>query len=160
MDNKIILNKYAINYLSKYSTSKNNLTKILRNKIKRMNLEKKEKFILYNYIMSIINELESKKLINDKYYVESKIRNLSLQGKSKNSIKSFLIMKGIKKKLIDEMLNKFELENPEWEMESAKIFIRKKRIGIKDYNNIKKNLAKMARAGFNYDIIKNILEIH
>ena len=160
MDNKIILNKYAINYLSKYSTSKNNLTKILRNKIKRMNLEKKEKFILYNYIMSIINELESKKLINDKYYAESKIRNLSLQGKSKNSIKSFLIMKGIKKKLIDEMLNKFELENPEWEMESAKIFIRKKRIGIKDYNNIKKNLAKMARAGFNYDIIKNILEIH
>ena len=157
MDNRIILNKYAINYLSKYDTSKNNLEKILRNKIRRMNLEKKEKFILYNSIASIITGLESKKFINDKYYSESKIRNLSLQGKSKNSIKSYLILKGIKKDLINEMLNNFELENPDWEMKSAKIFIRKKRLGMKDTKNMKKDLAKMAHAGFDYNISKKTL---
>ena len=56
------------------------------------------------------------------------------------------------------MLNKFEIENPEWEMESAKIFIRKKRLKIKDASNREKNVAKMARAGFHYNIIKDILE--
>ena len=73
---------------------------------------------------------------------------------------NYLLQKGIEKNLIDEMLNKFELENSEWEMESAKIFIRKKGLKIKNSTNKEKNLAKMARAGFNYDIIKNILEIY
>ena len=157
MDNRIILNKYAINYLSKYNTSKKNLEKILRNKIRRMNLEKKEKFILYNSIASIITELESKKIINDKYYTESKIRNFSLQGKSKNFIKSYLILKGIEKDLINEMLKNFELENPEWEIQSAQIFIRKKRLGMKDAKNMKKDLSKMANAGFDYNISKKTL---
>ena len=49
MDNRIILNKYAVNYLSKYATSKNNLEKILRNKIRRMNLEKKQHSVRNNF---------------------------------------------------------------------------------------------------------------
>ena len=32
--------KYAINYLSKYSSSKKNLERILKNKIRRTNIEK------------------------------------------------------------------------------------------------------------------------
>jgi len=157
MDNRVILNKYAINYLSKYNTSKKNLEKILRNKIRRMNLDKKEKFVLYNSIASIITELESKKIINDKYYTESKIRNFSLQGKSKYFIKNYLILKGIEKDLIRDTLQNFELENPDWEMKSAKIFIRKKRLGVKDAKNMKKDLAKMANAGFDYNISKKTL---
>ena len=157
MDNRVILNKYAINYLSKYNTSKKNLEKILRNKIRRMNLEKKEKFILYNSITAIITGLESKKFIDDKYYTKSKIRNFSLQGKSKNFIKSYLILKGIEKDLINEMLNNFELENPDWEIQSAKIFIRKKRLGMNNAKNMKKDLGKMANAGFDYNISKKTL---
>ena len=62
------------------------------------------------------------------------------------------------KDLINEMLNNFELENPDWEIQSAKIFIRKKRLGMKDAKNMKKDLAKMARAGFNYSLSKKTLE--
>ena len=46
MNNLIMLKKYAVSYLSKYNTSKKNLDRILHNKIRRMNLEKKDKFIL------------------------------------------------------------------------------------------------------------------
>ncbi len=157
MNNRIILNKYAVNYLSKYNTSKKHLEKILLNKIKRMNLEKKEKFILYNAIESIITELESKNFINDKYYSESKIRKFSLQGKSKSYIKSYLILKGIEKNLINETLKNFELENPDWELQSAQIFMKKKRLGVKNAKNMKKDLAKMALAGFDYNICKKTL---
>ena len=50
--------KYAINYLSKYSSSKKNLERILKNKIRRTNIEKKEKFILYNSIPEVLKKLE------------------------------------------------------------------------------------------------------
>ena len=157
MHSFILLKKYSLNYLSKYNTSKSNLERVLRNKIKRMNLEKKEKYILYNSIIPIINELESKKLINDNDYAESKIHNLSLQGKSKYFIINYLIQKGIKKDLINEELDNYESTNPDWEIKSAKIFARKKKLEIKKNNNLENDLAKMARAGFDYNISKKTL---
>lgn len=163
MQNNFSLKKYAVNYISKYNSSKSNLEKILKNKIRRINLEKKEKFILYNSIGSILKELELKNIINDETYSESKIYNFYIQGKSKYFIKNYLINKGIKKELFDEVLKNFENNYPDWEIESAKTFARKKRLGTLENCNLdnkKKDLAKMARAGFNYDIIKNILEIN
>ena len=58
MSNIIVLKKYAYSYLSKYNTSKKNLGRILHNKVRKMNLKKKDKFILYNSIASIIIDLE------------------------------------------------------------------------------------------------------
>ena len=158
MNNIIILKKHAFSYLSKYNTSKKNLNRILHNKVRRMKLNKKDKYILYSSIASIITDLEINKLIDDKNFTQSKIYSLSLQGKSKISIISYLVQKGIEKNLIKESFENLELKNPNWETESAKIFARKKRLGIKHSNNFEKDLAKMARAGFNYNLSKKILE--
>tara|TARA_B100000953_G_scaffold49380_1_gene37922 strand:+ start:61 stop:540 length:480 start_codon:yes stop_codon:yes gene_type:complete len=158
MNNIIILKKYAFSYLSKYNTSKKNLDRILRNKVRRMNLKKKDKFILYSSIASILSDLENNKLIDDKNFTQSKIHSLSLQGKSKISIISYFVQKGIEKNLIEESFENLELKNPNWEKESAKIFARKKRLGIKYSANFEKDLAKMARAGFSYNLSKKILE--
>ena len=95
MNNIIILKKYAFSYLSKYNTSKKNLDRILQNKVRRMNLNKKDKYALYSSIASILTDLENNKLIDDKNFAQSKIHSLSLQGKSKISIISYLVQKGI-----------------------------------------------------------------
>ena len=160
MNNTIVLKKYAFSYLSKYNTSKKNLDRILQNKVRRMNLNKKDKYTLYSSITSILTDLENNKLIDDNNFTQSKIHSLSLQGKSKISIISYLIQKGIERNVIEKTFKNFELKNPNWESESAKIFARKKRLGVKHSNNLEKDLAKMARAGFNYNIIKDILKIH
>ena len=158
MNNIIILKKYAITYLSKYNTSKKNLDRILHNKVKKMNLEKKDKFILYSSIASIIADLEMNKLIDDKNFAQSKIQSLSLQGKSRIFIKSYLLQKGIEKNMIEKTFENFELKNPNWEIDSAKIFARKKRLGKKYSSNIENDLAKMARAGFDYQTSLKVLE--
>ncbi len=158
MNNIIILKKYAFSYLSKYNTSKKNLDRILHNKVRRMKLNKKDKYTLYSSIASIITGLEINKLIDDKNFTQSKIHSLSLQGKSKISIISYFVQKGIEKNLIEESFENLELKNPNWEKESAKIFARKKRLGIKYSANFEKDLAKMARAGFSYNLSKKILE--
>ena len=151
------LMKYAIGYLSKYSSSKKNLERILKKKIRLMKIEKKEKFILYNSIDQVMLNLEKNKYIDDNNYAISKIRLFAMQGKSKGFIKSYLIQKGIEKNILNNSLDQFEEENPEWEKKSAKIFVRKKKLENSNENK-QKNLSKMARAGFSYDISKEILE--
>ena len=104
MDNKEKLLKYAIYYLSKYSSSKKNLEFILKKKIRRISDEKKIRFDLYNEIDEIIKKLENLNLINDVVFTESKINFLLYQAKSKNYIKQYLFQKGVSKEIINEQI--------------------------------------------------------
>ena len=106
----------------------------------------------------IKTDLEKNKFIDDNNYAISKIRLFAMQGKSKGFIKSYLIQKGIEKNILNNSLDQFEEEDPEWEKKSARIFVKKKRLENSNENK-QKNLSKMARAGFDYDTIKQVLEL-
>ena len=157
MVNKDKLLKYAIYYLSKYSSSKKNLEFILKKKIRRMSDEKKIRFHLYNEIQIIIEKLEKLNLINDQVFVESKIQSLQYQVKSKNYIKQYLLQKGIDKQLIEEQISLFYENNKNLEKENALKFAKKRNLLDND-QDYQKKLSKMARAGFSYDIAKEILK--
>ena len=85
MDEKKLL-KYAVDYLSKYDSSKNNLVSVLKRKILRLNLTNFEKKKLIDIIESIILKLEKNKFIDDDRYSSTKILSLSNSGRSKNFI--------------------------------------------------------------------------
>ena len=157
MENKDKLLKYAIYYLSKYSSSKKNLEFILKKKIRRLSDEKKIRFQLYNEIQIIIEKLENLNLINDQVFVESKIQSLQYQAKSKNYIKQYLLQKGIDKQLIEEQISLFYENNKNLEKENALKFAKKRNLLDKD-QDYQKKLSKLARAGFSYDIAKEILK--
>ena len=57
---------------------------------------------------------------------------------------------------IKNNLNLIKQDNDNWELESAKIFAKKKKL-LEKNESYEKKLAKMARAGFSYDICKKIL---
>ena len=157
MNNKDKLLKYAIYYLSKYSSSKKNLEFILKKKIRRLSDEKKIRFHLYNEIQIIIDKLEKLNLINDQVFVESKIQSLQYQAKSKNYIKQYLLQKGIDKELIEDQISLFYENNKNLEKENALKFAKKRNL-INSDQDYQKKLSKMARAGFSYDITKEILK--
>jgi len=157
MDNKDKLLKYAIYYLSKYSSSKKNLEFILKKKIRRLSDEKQIRFHLYNEIQIIIEKLEKLNLINDQVFVESKIQSLQYQAKSQNYIKQYLLKKGIDKQLIEEQIFLFYENNKNLEKENALKFAKKRNLLDKD-QDYQKKLSKLARAGFSYDIAKEILK--
>ena len=156
MSDKLKLMKYSIDYLSKFSSSKKNLERVIKNKIIRMKLDSKDKYFLYNFIPEIINKLENNKLIDDKNYAYSKISFLAKQGKSLFFIKNYLIQKGIEKIIFLNAIEEYEARNPSWEINSAMNFVRKKKL-IKSNDNFQKNLSKMSRAGFSYEISTKIL---
>ena len=156
MDEKKLL-KFAVDYLSKYDSSKNNLANVIKRKIFRLNISRKEKGLLINTLDKIIKKLEANNLVNDNRYTASKIYSLSQSGKSKNYINNYLIKKGISNILIQESLKDFKENNIDWELHSAKLFANKKKLLTSDLNYEKK-LSKMARAGFSYEICKKILD--
>ncbi len=155
MDEKKLL-KYAVDYLSKYDSSKINLINILKRKILRLKITNYEKRKLINIIESIIIKLEKNKFIDDDRYSSTKILSLSNSGKSKNFIFNYLIKKGVNKSQIENNLNLVQQDNENWELNSAKIFAKKKKL-LEKNQSYEKNLAKMARAGFSFDICKKIL---
>ena len=107
MKNKSYLLKYAIDYLSKFNTSKKNLERILKMKIKRTTKDTKERVNLYSQIDFVLNELEKNKLINDQNYTYNKIRLFSSQAKSKKFIQNYLFQKGIEKKYYSRKIERF-----------------------------------------------------
>ena len=155
MDEKKLL-KYAVDYLSKYDSSKNNLVNVLKRKILRLNVTNFEKKKLVDIIENIILQLEKNKFIDDDRYSSTKIVSLSNSGRSKNFIFNYLIKKGVSKSQIQNNLNLMKQDNDNWELESAKIFVKKKKL-LEKNESYEKKLAKMARAGFSYDICKKIL---
>ena len=157
MENKDKLLKYAIYYLSKYSSSKKNLEFILKKKIRRLSDEKKIRFQLYNEIQIILEKLEKLNLINDQVFVESKIQSLQYQVKSKNYIRQYLLQKGIDKQLIEDQISLFYENNKNLEKENAIKFAKKRNL-INNDQDYQKKLSKMARAGFSYDIAKEVLK--
>ena len=157
MDNKEKLLKYAIYYLSKYSSSKKNLEYILKKKIRRISDEKKIRFQLYKEIKIIIDKLEQLKLINDTSYAESKINALLNQVKSKNFIKQYLIRKGVSSEVANEQISLFYEKNQNLEKENALKFATKRNL-LNNNTDYEKKLSKMARAGFSYEIVKEILK--
>tara|TARA_Y100000766_G_C18802842_1_gene553957 strand:+ start:259 stop:732 length:474 start_codon:yes stop_codon:yes gene_type:complete len=157
MDNKEKLLKYAIYYLSKYSSSKKNLEYILKKKIRRLTDEKKIRYQLYIEIKTIIDKLEKLNLINDTLYTETKINSLLNQAKSKKYINQYLINKGINKKIADDQIALFYKKNENIEKKNALKFAKKKKL-LNDNLDYEKKLSKMARAGFSYEIAKEILK--
>ena len=154
--NKKYLLKYAVDYLSKYDSSKKNLLDVLKRKIFRLNLSNIEKNKLINFLDDIIFNLEKNNYINDTRFSSSKILSLSKSGKSKKFIFNYLIKKGINKLEINDNLKIFFENNIDWEFQSATIFAKKKRL-LNSNDSYEKKLAKMARAGFSYEICKKVL---
>ena len=130
MDKKKLL-KYAIDYLSKYDSSKNNLVNILRRKIFRLKISGLEKKLLIDEIENIILKLKENNLINDRRYSSSKIDLLARAGKSKNFILNYLIKKGIDKNELNNDLKNFHENNTDWELNAAELFAKKKKIAKK-----------------------------
>ena len=90
-------------------------------------------------------------------FTESKIQSLSNQAKSKIYIKQYLLRKGISKEIINEQILSHYENNQNIEKQNAITFAKKKKL-LNDDKDYEKKLSKMARAGFSYEISKEVLK--
>ena len=159
---KARLKNIALYYLERFETSKDNLRNVLKRRIdkytffdKNYNPEQ-----AYLWIDEIIEECSSKNFVNDERYAEYKINSYLRAGKPKRYIEQKLQLKGIKEKTIAQVFSETEYN----EVDVAFNFAKKKRIGPyreseeKQNEFYQKDLATLVRAGFSFDIAKDVLD--
>ena len=158
------LKDLAFSYVEKYSPSKQQLKVYLMKKILIKFKSTKSKKEISDLIDKVLVNLEQNKFLNDELYSDSKSRSLLRKGYSLNKINQSLRMKGIDQKFIKQSIQKIKNKEIEPDFVSALKLCKRRRIGaIRPSANrelfYKKDMGVLARAGFDYDLSKRVLNL-
>ena len=158
------MQNFALAYIERYAPSKQQLRTYLLKKYLKANLENIKKQDITDLIDVVLQDLEKTKFINDKFYSESKSRNLIQKGSSVNKIRNYLMTKGINDRYIKETIDKIKEDNSDQDFFSGIKICKKKRIGparVEDNRVLfyKKDIALLARNGFDFETSKRIMDI-
>ena len=159
---KARLRNIALYYLERFETSEDNLRAVLRRRIDKYAFFDKEYNPEQAYLWAdeIVKECANNNFVNDERFSEFKINAYLRAGKPKKYIEQKLKQKGINEKTI----NTFFEENEYSEFDTALIFAQKKKIGPyrqteeKRLEYKQKDLGTLVRAGFNFDVAKEVLD--
>ena len=123
------MRNFSFSYIEKYAPSKQQLKTYLLKKYLKTSVPNIKKQDITNLIDIVLADLEKTKFISDKFYSDSKAKNLIQRGTSINKIRNYLISKGIQDKYIKETINKINENNEDQDFFSAIKICKKKRIG-------------------------------
>lgn len=156
------LQNIALFYLQRFESSTENLRTVLKRRIDKyaFQVEDFDKEEAYGWVEEIIEEFEGYKYIDDERYAKIKVKSYVEAGKSPRYIKAKLRQKGIEEESIETILDEEEYDV----FTAALKFAKKKRIGPyrldeeerEEYRA--KDLAKLAQAGFDYDVAIDVIE--
>jgi len=167
------LHNSGLYYLQRFSASTQRFREVMQRKIKKSckHHEDQEYDTCAALLEETIKTFLATDLLNDEVYTTAKVTSLRRAGKSTRFITSALRQKGIPPNLTTKTLKQYDALNDhigkDAELTAAKNTARKKRLGphrtkqiaTEDLPDIKKKeLGKMARAGFSYEIAKRALE--
>ena len=142
------LKNIALYYLERYEASTQKLREVLRRRLAKAKLEQPIPSEAPKWIEEVIDEMIHLGYINDKRFTENTVRRLSEAGKSRSFIRTKLKLAGIEEENITEALSDTD------ELTNARSFVRKKHLG----DDFKRDLARLARAGFSYEVAREALE--
>ncbi len=159
---KARLKNIALYYLKRFETSKDNLRTVLKRRVDKYAIFEKEfdKTIAYSFIDEIIEEFSEKNFVNDERFSEFKITSYLRSGKPKRYIEQKLKQKGISEQTTAQIFEEIEYN----ELDVALSFAKKKKIGPyreseeKRLKYKQKDLATLIRAGFDFDVAKDVLD--
>ena len=158
------MRSFSFGYIEKYAPSKQRLKTYLLKKYLKTKIPNVNKSQINDLINVVLEDLEKTKFLNDKFYSNSKAKSLIQKGSSINKIRNYLMSKGINDHYIKETIDQIKHNNDDQDFFSAIKICKKKRIGpARDENNrplfFKKDIAILARSGFNFDTSKKVMDL-
>lgn len=161
------LEKAALFYLERYSSSAGNLRRVLdrkiSNSIREHGAPTKEEAA--GWVAELIAKLQRNRLLDDQAYAISRVRRLYAEGKSLGRIRQTLAVKGIGKDDADAALERLAAEStvPVSDLPAAVAFARKRKLGpyrgdaAKRAEMRQKDLGALARRGFSQAVAMKVL---
>jgi regulatory protein len=158
------MRNFSLSYVEKYSPSRQQIKTYLLKKYLKQSISSVKKQNIIDLIDVVLSDLEKTKFISDKFYSDSKAKNLIQRGTSINKIRNYLISKGIQDRYIKETINKINENNEDQDFFSAIKICKKKRIGpsrTEDNRSLfyKKDISLLARNGFNFETSKKVMDL-
>ena len=157
------LKNISLYYLKRFDSSVENLRSVLMRRVNDYAYQTPDfnKSQAVEWIEEILTELEGYGYLNDARYAEIKVRGYLSAGKSARYIQIKLKEKGIEDTLVGDLLEEQEYDPFELALKLAK----KKRIGPYRAEEQRaefkqKDMMKLVQAGFDYDIVKQVVEIN
>lgn len=162
----------ALYYLQRFASAEANFRQVMWRKIEKREASKQ---LSHAQKVEMIDAVTLKmlefKYLDDAVYSLIKLRSGFAQGKSKRALFLYLTHKGVEKDVIASAFETYlsETENEDFsssdiELRSALTYAKKKRLGAYhpkaplEFELYQKHIARLARAGFSYDICKKALE--
>jgi regulatory protein len=153
------LERAAMAYLERYSSSGENLRRILTRKIQRRCRERGEDpegFL--PLIDDTLRKLATSGLVDDVRYAESRVATLRRRGGSTRAIAAKLASKGIGAEVARDAIAAHEGDD----VEAARALARRRRLGphrIRDRDAHRdKDIASLARAGFSLRVARAVVD--
>src|SRR5690606_4688484 len=120
------LERAALYYLERFSSSSENLRKVLKRKIdRRCKLRGEQGAEFYALIDPIIERYVASGLLNDTLYAQSQVATLRRRGGSKRAISAKLAAKGLKGDVLASIIEEDETD----ELQAARNYVRRRRLG-------------------------------
>ena len=121
------MRNFSFAYVEKYAPSKQQLKIYLLKKYLKSSSPSVKKKDITDLIDLVTEDLTKNNFISDKFYSESKAKNLIQRGSSINKIRNYLISKGIQDKYIKETINKIKEKNENQDFFSSIKICKKKK---------------------------------
>lgn len=155
------LAKAALSYLNRRDASRNKLRGHLRTWAKK-HAPPEQLESVGAWIEELIQRYQASSLIDDERLAHNAVRSLRARGKSARAISHKLSAQGIDHSSIDAALSADRGENANSELLAAKALVQKRRLGMfrpepERSEKRRKDLAVLARAGFDFDTCRKAL---
>lgn len=161
------LERAALYYLERYSSSSANLRNVLKRKVLKRSFGSEDgpPPEAAAWIDALIEKLIRLKLLDDEAYAAGRTRRLYAEGKSLGRIKQTLAAKGIRGEAAEAALDSLREESatPVSDLPAAIAYAKRRKLGPfrPDPDSRKamrqKDMAAMARRGFSSDLVRRII---
>ena len=155
------LKNIGLYYLQRFESSVENLRTVLKRRVDAYVRENPEfnKHEAYQWIEDVLNEFVNLHYLDDSRYAEMKVRDYLSAGKPARYIQNKLREKGISADTAETILSAQEYDQTEMALKFAK----RKKIGPYRAEELRKefrqkDLGTLVRAGFDYDVVCEILD--
>ena len=161
------LERAALHYLGRFSSSEHNLSNVLERKVRRRNeglapaTDEQKK-----WISNVVAKCLRFGYVDDAQYAKQRADGLLRKGKPTRIILQDLRYKGIDEELASQVIsNLSDSSDITPDTRAAAAYVKRRRFGPfrRDHHNPEekreKEIAAMMRAGFRYDLVKATLEM-
>jgi regulatory protein len=148
----------ALAYLNRFDCTAKKLEQHLRGRARKLGGGAE----VLAWIGETIERYRASGMLDDARFAKNFTAQLSARGKSTRAISQKLAARGVPSEVAGELLAARKQDEPGAELEAARAYVRKRRLG--HYRNDEKreamrhkDLASLARQGFSFDIAKQAL---